>query len=51
LGREAHLITGLGLIEEVSPPLKEAEYAIKQTINSIASLLGDAHEHLVESGK
>ena len=46
-GWEAHLVTRLGLVEEVRAPLQEREHTIEESIDSIASLLGDLHERLV----
>jgi hypothetical protein len=47
---EAHLVTRFGLVKEVSASLKEAEYAVQQTIDAVARLLSDAHQHFIEPG-
>ena len=49
LWREAHLVAGLGLVEEVSPPLQEAHDCVEQAVNAVACLLRDHHKHFIES--
>ena len=47
--REAHAITRLSLVVEVSPALKEAEHAVKEWVET-TSFLCHGQEHLVKLG-
>ena len=47
--REPHFVTGLHLIEKVSPSLQEAEHGVEQAIDTLAGLLSDGEEEVIVS--
>lgn len=49
LGREAHLVTGFCFIIEVSSSLEETEDRVEEAIDTVACVLSDCHQHLIES--
>ena len=40
---EAHFVSRLSLVKEVSSALQERKYGVQETMNSVTSLLANSH--------